>query len=93
MGMKPEYYPRGLGTSRPRRVTPPVETRPTPVIEPPDAKTDSPLPSVPAAPPQSLAVTAARVAVSTDVRAARLGVVWSEILATPRARRPWRPKQ
>jgi len=93
MGMKPEYYPRGYGTSRPRRVTPLVETRPTPVTKPPTAKMDTPLPSVPAAPPQSLAVTAARVTVTIDARAARLGVVWSEILATPRARRPWRPKQ
>jgi len=92
MGMKPEYYPRGHGTGNPRRGTPLVDARPTPVTERPVAKFVPPVPSAPSAPPHSPGVTAARMTVTTDARAARLGVVWSEILAAPRAHRPWRPK-
>ncbi|MBT9175879.1 MAG: hypothetical protein DDT20_00181 [Firmicutes bacterium] len=90
MGMKPEYFPRGYGQPRPRRVqpvlAPQVEASPnTPLHQ----LEFSSVPTSPSAPTLMLTSRSAVPVVAINREAARLGVIWSEILGAPRARRPW----
>ncbi|MBT9156421.1 MAG: hypothetical protein DDT37_01406 [Firmicutes bacterium] len=90
MGMKPEYFPKGYGPTRPRRVQPALAPQA-------EASPNTPLyqlglPFVPTAPSDPLLSPTSRSSppvIAIDREAARLGVIWSEILGAPRARRPW----
>jgi len=89
MGMKPDYYPRAYGAPRPRRIQPAVAPAPMPVPTAPLAQPEVP-PAPPAAAPTAMpASRAVQPVVPVNREAARLGVIWSEILGAPRSRRPW----
>ncbi|MBS3984310.1 MAG: hypothetical protein KGZ66_01740 [Selenomonadales bacterium] len=93
MGMKPEYYPRNYGPTRPRRTQPAVEQKREPIPAPPAWQPVAPVAQqMAASSPDMPPVRVARPAVAIDQQAARLGVVWAEILGAPRARRPWEAK-
>ncbi len=89
MGMRPEYYPRSYG-SRPRRVQPTVA--PQVGVVPLEPQVQIEPPSVSTAPPAALSPLtsgSSKRIIAIGREAARLGVIWSEVLAAPRARRPW----
>jgi hypothetical protein len=98
MGMKPEYYPRGYVIDRPRRTQPAVGTKgetkgqvvAAPSAPPPPQPDVRFAPTTPAPPSETESLRPAPPALAIDRQAARLGVIWAEILGAPRAKQKGR---